>query len=180
MGCLNSLGRVMVAQFILWLFLNIGVPIFAPMSILVSLSAVFGAHESRAMLRDAIDDGQLYWTAIGLCAAGLYEVLTANSGGVWPAAFCTALVLLYAFVGVVATVVIVGSVAGQAFNRDLRRVLALTPDLVLGKKQYASLSAVGRIQSPDTFVRWSMGLVGLSAFACAGFHFASVIWPESL
>lgn len=176
MGHLKSLGLVMVAQFILWLLLNIGVPIFGPMCVVISMSSVLGEQAADAMLRDAIDDGQLYWAAIGLSASGLYEVLTANSGAAWPSVFCTFFGAIYGVVGVGSIVAIVVAVAGQNFNRVLSDEVAAVGYWPWRREGGLGLASIGLIKSPDKFARWSMRFVFTSATASACFHAANVWW----
>ncbi|HTJ92311.1 MAG TPA: hypothetical protein VL424_04285 [Pararobbsia sp.] len=182
MGHLNSLGVAMVAQFLLWLFLNIGVPLFTPMFVLVSMSAVFGGDATRAMIRDAIDDGQMYWAAIGLCATGAYEVLTAGCDSAWPSALCAGFLIVYGLVGAGSTLAIAGAVAvaGRAFNRVLRSELAGTCGVSVKADRYDALVMLGLVASPEKFVQWSVRFVATSVIACAGFHLANMVWLVSL
>lgn len=176
MGHLNSRGLVMVAQFVLWLFLNIGVPIFAPMFAFCSMSPAVGANASRAMIRDSIQEGQLFWVAFGMCATGLYEVLTAHCALAWPATFCVVFIVVFCTVGLGSTSVITTAVAGRCLNRALQSELANSPHRSVSAESPAKLVSLGLIESPRLFAQWSILAVVVSAGACVLFHLANVLW----
>ena len=71
-------------RFAAWLFFNVAVPLLAPIALLPLLS-MSRTHQGkpRSLIRRAVQDGQLFWTVIALCAAACYEVagLLSKLGG---------------------------------------------------------------------------------------------------
>ena len=61
-------------KFLGWFLLNIGVPLLGPLALLPLLAAG-RQHKGKvkALLRWAVQDGQLYWPVIAMCAAACYE-----------------------------------------------------------------------------------------------------------
>ncbi|MEZ0603048.1 hypothetical protein ACAX43_12960 [Paraburkholderia sp. IW21] len=58
-----------------WLFFNVGVPVFAPIALLPLLSfSRFFRHASKGIATRAIQDGQLLWVVISMCASACYEI----------------------------------------------------------------------------------------------------------
>ncbi|MFP3481010.1 hypothetical protein SB780_39825, partial [Burkholderia sp. SIMBA_057] len=52
-----------------WLFFNVGVPVFAPIALLPLLGfSRFYRQTSRGIAIRAIQDGQLLWVVISMCA----------------------------------------------------------------------------------------------------------------
>lgn len=57
-----------------WLLLNVAVPLLAPIALLPLLGASKTYHDSvRATVRRSLQEGQLFWTVIAMCAAACYE-----------------------------------------------------------------------------------------------------------
>jgi len=68
-----------------WLALNVLVPIFAPMALLLLLVFTKRYRDRKAeVLRESISEGQLFWTIIAMCAAALYEAAV-RIGELWKA-----------------------------------------------------------------------------------------------
>lgn len=58
-----------------WLFVNVGVPVFAPVTLLPLLTFNrFYRDLGHNFLFRAVQEGQLFWTAIGMCAAACYDL----------------------------------------------------------------------------------------------------------
>ncbi|MFP3563993.1 hypothetical protein [Paraburkholderia sp. SIMBA_030] len=58
-----------------WLFFNVGVPVFAPIALLPLLGfSRFYRQTSRGIAIRAIQDGQLLWVVISMCASACYEI----------------------------------------------------------------------------------------------------------
>jgi hypothetical protein len=58
-----------------WLFFNVGVPVFAPIALLPLLSfSRFYRHTSKSIATRAIQNGQLLWVVISMCASACYEI----------------------------------------------------------------------------------------------------------
>ncbi|ALE54598.1 hypothetical protein P0D87_01050 [Paraburkholderia sp. RL17-368-BIF-A] len=64
-----------------WMLLNLGVPIVGPVFTLALVAPAHGWTVAKELIADSIKDGQLFWCAIGLCAAGVYELVTALEQG---------------------------------------------------------------------------------------------------
>jgi hypothetical protein len=60
-----------------WLLLNLGVPIVGPIFILALFSVTHGKALARQLIFASIAEGQLFWSAIALSAAAIYEVTAA-------------------------------------------------------------------------------------------------------
>ncbi|MFL9900179.1 hypothetical protein PQR71_18830 [Paraburkholderia fungorum] len=58
-----------------WLFFNVGVPVFAPIALLplLNFSRHF-RHVAQDITRRSIQDGQLFWVVISMCASACYEI----------------------------------------------------------------------------------------------------------
>ncbi|MBA5606915.1 hypothetical protein H3H36_16280 [Duganella sp. FT3S] len=61
-------------KFLAWLLLNIGVPLLAPIALLPLLFAS-KLHQGNVgrLIHRSLQEGQLFWTVIALCAAACYE-----------------------------------------------------------------------------------------------------------
>ncbi|RKF47316.1 hypothetical protein BCY88_23760 [Paraburkholderia fungorum] len=58
-----------------WFFFNIGVPVFAPIALLPLLRfSRYYQHVARGIARRSIQDGQLFWVVISMCASACYEI----------------------------------------------------------------------------------------------------------
>ncbi|WP_454825328.1 hypothetical protein [Paraburkholderia xenovorans] len=77
-----------------WMLLNLGVPIIGPIFTLTLVAPAHGWRVAKALIAGSVKDGQLFWCAIGLLAAAVYEVLTALERGLGEAS-----VLAYWVVG---------------------------------------------------------------------------------
>jgi hypothetical protein len=64
-----------------WTLLNLGVPIIGPIFTLALVAPTHGLRVARALIAASVKDGQLFWCAIGLCAAAIYEAVTALERG---------------------------------------------------------------------------------------------------
>ncbi|KXU87651.1 hypothetical protein CI15_16100 [Paraburkholderia monticola] len=64
-----------------WMLLNLAVPIAGPVFTLALVAPAFGWRVARTMIAASVKDGQLFWCAIGLCAAAIYEAVTALEQG---------------------------------------------------------------------------------------------------
>jgi hypothetical protein len=66
-------------NYFFWLLLNIGVPVFGPIFFLTLAAVSYGKAAAREMILESVKDGQMYWTAIAVSTAGLYEAWTPAS-----------------------------------------------------------------------------------------------------
>jgi hypothetical protein len=58
-----------------WLFFNVGVPVFAPIALLPLLSfSRFCRPASKGIAMRSVQDGQLLWVVISMCASACYEI----------------------------------------------------------------------------------------------------------
>ncbi|MEX3788260.1 hypothetical protein [Paraburkholderia sp. BR14374] len=64
-----------------WLLLNLAVPIAGPILTLALVAPAYGWRVARTMIEASVKDGQLFWCAIGLCAAAIYEAVMALEQG---------------------------------------------------------------------------------------------------
>ena len=57
-----------------WLLLNVAVPLLAPIALLPLLGASEEyRYDVRKLIRRSLQEGQLFWTVIAMCAAACYE-----------------------------------------------------------------------------------------------------------
>jgi hypothetical protein len=64
-----------------WMLLNLGVPIVGPIFTLALVAPTYGSRVAKALIAASVKDGQLFWCAIGLCAAAIYETVAALEQG---------------------------------------------------------------------------------------------------
>jgi len=64
-----------------WVLLNLGVPVAGPILTMVFVAPAYGWRVTRELIVASVKDGQLFWSAIALCAAGTYEAITALENG---------------------------------------------------------------------------------------------------
>ncbi|NYH18148.1 hypothetical protein [Paraburkholderia bryophila] len=58
-----------------WLFFNVGVPILAPIALLPLLGfSRFYRRASKGVAIRSVQDGQLLWVVISMCASACYEI----------------------------------------------------------------------------------------------------------
>ena len=57
-----------------WVLLNVAVPLLAPIALLplLGVSEQY-RYDVRRLIRRSLQDGQLFWTVIAMCAAACYE-----------------------------------------------------------------------------------------------------------
>ena len=62
------------SRFLGWLLVNVAIPLLAPIALLPLLGAG-KKYKGRvgALIRRALQEGQLFWTVIAMCAAASYE-----------------------------------------------------------------------------------------------------------
>lgn len=63
--------------YFLWWLLNVGVPILGPILILAPVAISHGKPIAKQMIFESVKDGQLFWSAIALSAAAIFELTTA-------------------------------------------------------------------------------------------------------
>ncbi|MFM0502986.1 hypothetical protein [Paraburkholderia caffeinilytica] len=75
--------RIPMVDFLIrlsWLFFNVAVPVFAPVALLPLLNfSRYYRHAARGITRRSIQDGQLFWVVISMCASACYEIGSALS-----------------------------------------------------------------------------------------------------
>jgi hypothetical protein len=134
-----------------WMLLNLGVPIVAPIFTLALVAPTHGWRVAKALIAASVKDGQLFWCAIGLCAAAVYEAVTAleRGSGVVPAlesalaAFCL-LAFACSIIVMSALVNLHHDTAGTfARNRQKRLAAGILPRAVIGASIFVtSIAAV--------------------------------------
>jgi hypothetical protein len=180
MGHLKSLGLVMLAQLFLWLLLNIGVPLFSPMFVLFSITPVVGPSVSRALMRESIGEGQLFWVAIGISATGIYEIATIQSSAPWSAAGCVVFGSILCGVALISLVALAASVAAGHFKAQMGTALSTSDGIALPSNVQAMLAAIGGFHSPALRIKWSVRASIVSVSVTVGFHSVGVLWPSVL
>lgn len=61
-------------KFLAWLLLNVGVPLLAPIALLPLLFASEKyCGDVKTLIRRSLQDGQLFWAVIAMCATACYE-----------------------------------------------------------------------------------------------------------
>ncbi|NPT33946.1 hypothetical protein GNZ11_05390 [Paraburkholderia xenovorans] len=81
--CVAKLRIPMIEFFsrLSWLFFNVGVPVCAPFALLPLLSfSRFYRQSSKGIAIRSVQDGQLLWVVISMCAGACYEIGSALSG----------------------------------------------------------------------------------------------------
>lgn len=63
-----------------WLLLNLGVPIAGPLFMLALFAVTHGKAVARQLVVESVKNGQLFWSAIALSAAAIYEAAAALEG----------------------------------------------------------------------------------------------------
>jgi hypothetical protein len=112
---IDSLGRFG------WFFLNIGVPVFAPVALLplLSFSRAHGQSAGTLVLQ-SVRDGQLLWVVISMCASACYEIGAAINGAVSDEARAIMLAgLLWHGMIIVASTVVLSVAATDSNTRGL-------------------------------------------------------------
>jgi hypothetical protein len=64
-------------NYFFWLLLNIGVPLFGPVAMLATVAVSYGRTVAKRLIVESVKDGQLFWSAIAISAAAVYELITA-------------------------------------------------------------------------------------------------------
>lgn len=64
-------------NYFFWLLLNIGVPLFGPIGMLATVAVSYGRPIAKQLIFESVKDGQLFWSAISLSAAAVYELIAA-------------------------------------------------------------------------------------------------------
>jgi hypothetical protein len=64
-------------NYFFWLLLNIGVPLFGPIAMLATVAVSYGKTTAKRLIFESVKDGQLFWSAIAISAAAVYEVIVA-------------------------------------------------------------------------------------------------------
>jgi len=100
-------------RFLGWLFINVGVPLLAPIALL-PLVTLSRSHRTsgKNLVLNAIQDGQLCWTVIAMCAGACYDLagmLDVSTSGSARAIAWTGLVWHIVFVIGSSTLVLIGT-----------------------------------------------------------------------
>ena len=106
-----------------WLLSNVAVPVLAPVALLPLLNFSRAYREIAGdVLRAALQHGQLFWTAIAMCAAACHElgcaldqpISTASHAWVW-----IGLVWHAAFIVISSVVVVFGAADAQKYSNEV-------------------------------------------------------------
>jgi hypothetical protein len=90
-------------NYFFWLLLNIGVPVFGPIFFLTLAAVSYGKAAAREMILESVKDGQMYWTAIAVSTAGIYESWTLASQNL---PISKLVLLTCAFVAIVSSILV--------------------------------------------------------------------------
>jgi hypothetical protein len=74
--------RALLMNLFFWLLLNVIVPVVGPIFTLALVAPTHGWRVARLLIAAAVKNGQLFWCAIGLSAAAIYEAVTALQKGI--------------------------------------------------------------------------------------------------
>jgi hypothetical protein len=128
-----------------WILLNLAVPIAGPVFTLALVAPAYGWRVARTMIAASVKDGQLFWCAIGLCAAAIYEAVTVLEQGSQDSSM-----LALGIVGF----------CGLAFACSI----AVTAGL-LRARQDGSGAAIGDRQTECVAGTFSRGVIAMSIFS---------------
>jgi hypothetical protein len=105
-----------------WLFFNVGVPVFAPIALLPLLNfSRHYRHAAQGITRRSIQDGQLFWVVISMCASACYEIGCALSEASMRSTLALMLAaLLWHVLFIVAASILVCLGAADAADRSAR------------------------------------------------------------
>ncbi|WP_233234941.1 hypothetical protein [Bordetella sp. LUAb4] len=62
---------------IIWIMMNLLIPVVGPMLLLGLITPIRGFGVAKQLIKESVDDGQLYWSTIALSAAAIYEAIDA-------------------------------------------------------------------------------------------------------
>jgi hypothetical protein len=106
-----------------WLLLNLYVPITGPVSMLALVSFTHGYGVARQLIVESVRGGQLLWSSISLCAAGIYEAIIAmEMKGAKPVLELA--ITVYCFVACVSSILVMQMTVadhGERFSAQARR-----------------------------------------------------------
>lgn len=113
-----------------WLFFNVGVPVFAPIALLPLLHfSRHYRHAARGLTRRSIQDGQLFWVVISMCASACYEIGCALSEASMRSTLALMLAaLLWHVLFIVVASILVCLGAADAADRSTRHAKELERD----------------------------------------------------
>jgi hypothetical protein len=156
-----------VGRVIGWLLLNVGVPLLAPIALLLLLGFTKKyRHRVSELVHGSIAEGQLFWTIIAMCAAASYEAAVyigqlqaaGNNGGTSTLAWA-ALIWHVAVIIVSAVLVLFGTME-MVDSDDSEK----PPAVPISDGQGRPVSASSRI------VTFSIRLACLTALTFTGTH----------
>ncbi|WOD19947.1 hypothetical protein [Paraburkholderia kirstenboschensis] len=106
----------------LWMLLNLGVPIVGPIFTLALVAPAHGWAVAKELIADSVKDGQLFWCAIGLCAAGVYELVTALEQGGRAVAVLELGMVTFCLLAFVCSIIVMSCLLNSHYGRVARRV----------------------------------------------------------
>jgi hypothetical protein len=142
-------------NYFFWFLLNLGVPILGPIFVLSLAAVSFGRSIARELIVASVKNGQLYWSAIALSTAAIYDLdvaLNHRTEVVDARAAMLPFVILIFFGLVIscAVLVAIASVKAHEFEISMRT---------------SFLHA-----APDQTLKTSIGVTIFAVFSCALSH----------
>jgi hypothetical protein len=64
---------VTLMNLVFWLLLNVAVPVGGPLFTLALIAPTHGSAVAKKLVFESVKDGQMFWSAIALSAAAIYE-----------------------------------------------------------------------------------------------------------
>jgi hypothetical protein len=149
----TQLARSM--NYFFWLLLNLGVPILGPLFILSLAAVSFGKDTARELIMTSVKDGQLYWSAIALSSAAIYELDVAllHRREVVDVSITVIPFVILIFSSVIVTCAVLVAIASIA-ARELAR----------------SMNVLSAHVPPDPTLKLSIGLTTFAVLAYAVTH----------
>jgi hypothetical protein len=142
-----------------WLLLNLGVPIMGPVFTLALTAPTHGSVVARTLVFESLKDGQMFWSAIAVSAAAIYEaVMGLQESRGMPAVLATGIVVFCAIAFTCSILVMIATV--KAYTERL-------PPTTLVAAQAAGLVAFA---PTEAVIKSSLYLTGLVAAMSGGLH----------
>lgn len=100
-----------------WTLLNLGVPIVGPIFTLALVAPTHGWRVAKRLIAASVQDGQLFWCAIGLCAAAVYEAVNALERGSGVAAILALAIVGFCVLAFVCSTIVMSSLVNAHHER---------------------------------------------------------------
>jgi len=91
---------------IIWIMMNLLIPVAGPMLLLGLITPIRGFGVAKQLMKESVDDGQLYWSTIALSAAAIYEAIDAFQGGRGAPLYLGLMISLCVLIVLVASIIV--------------------------------------------------------------------------